>query len=55
MNNHPHRSVERALANKYIQLVLARRRRVAAGQSGVSLSEVMRPRCVLTSHSLCVS
>ena len=55
MNNHPHRSVERALANKYIQLVLARRRRVAAGQGGVSLSDVMRPRCVLTFHTLCVS
>lgn len=54
MNNHPHpskathanqhRSLERALANKYIQLVLAHRRRVAAVQAGVSLSEVMRPR-----------
>lgn len=62
MNNYPHpsktshtdrhRSLERALANKYIQLVLAHRRRVAAVQGGLSFSEVMRPRCVLTSHTL---
>jgi len=54
MNNYPHpsktshtdrhRSLERALAYKYIQLVLAHRRRVAAVQGGVSFSEVMRPR-----------
>jgi hypothetical protein len=37
-----YRSLERALANKYIQVVLARRRRLAANQGG--LPEVMRPR-----------
>jgi len=52
MNKHMHpsetsdadryRSLERALANKYIQLVLARRRRLAANRGG--LPEVMRPR-----------
>jgi HSP20 family protein len=53
MNNHIHpkasrtdryRSLEHALASKYVQLVLARRRRVAAVQGGVSLPEAMRPR-----------
>ena len=53
MNRHLHpsntssadryRSLDRALAAKYVQLILAHRRRVAAAQSG----EVMRPRCVL--------
>jgi hypothetical protein len=61
MNNHIHpkasrtdryRSLEHALASKYVQLVLARRRRVAAVQGGVSLPEAMRPRCVLTFCSL---
>lgn len=52
MNKHMHpsqtsdadkyRSLERALAKKYIQLVVARRRRLAATQAG--LPEVMRPR-----------
>jgi hypothetical protein len=44
-----YRSLDRALAAKYVQLVLAHRRRVAAAQSGISLPEAMRPRCVLTS------
>lgn len=54
MNKHIHpsktshadryRSLERAFANKYIQLVLAHRRRLAADQGGMSLPEVMRPR-----------
>jgi len=54
MNKHIHpsktthtdryRPLERALAHKYIQLVLAHRRRLAAIQRGVSLPEVMRPR-----------
>jgi len=43
-----YRSLDRALAAKYVQLVLAHRRRVAAVQSGMSLPEAMRPRCVLT-------
>jgi hypothetical protein len=54
MNRHVHpsntspsdhyRSLDRALAAKYVQLVLAHRRRVVAAQSGGA----MRPRCVLT-------
>jgi hypothetical protein len=39
-----YRSLERALANKYIQLVLAHRRRLGANQGGMSMPEVMRPR-----------
>ncbi|KAI0249800.1 hypothetical protein BJV78DRAFT_1225034 [Lactifluus subvellereus] len=56
MNNHLHsaktpdsladryRSLDRALAARYVQLILAHRQRLAAIQRGVSLSEPMRPR-----------
>jgi hypothetical protein len=39
----PYHSLDRALAAKYVQLVLAHRRRVAAAAGGT-----MRPRCVLS-------
>jgi len=39
-----YRSLDRALAARYVQLVLAHRRRVAAAQTGMSLPEAMRPR-----------
>src|SRR6267154_1022139 len=38
------RSLDRTLAAKYVQLVIAHRRRVAAAQSH---GEIMRPRCVV--------
>jgi HSP20 family protein len=41
---HPFRSLDRALAAKYVRLVLAHRRRVAAAHSHGG--EIMRPRCV---------
>jgi HSP20 family protein len=54
MNKHLHpsntshtdrfRSLDRALAAKYVQLVMAHRRRIAAAQSHGG--ELMRPRCV---------
>ncbi|KAI9445796.1 HSP20-like chaperone, partial [Russula earlei] len=36
--------LDRALAAKYVQLILTHRRRVAAAQTGMSLPESMRPR-----------
>jgi hypothetical protein len=60
MNRHLHpsntsptdrfRSLDRALAAKYVQLVIAHRRRVAAARSHGG--EIMRPRCVPSFLSL---
>ncbi len=47
---HPFRSLDRTLAAKYVQLVLAHRRRVAAAHSHGG--ETMRPRCVPSFLSL---
>jgi HSP20 family protein len=43
----PYRSLDRALATRYVHLVLAHRRRLAAVQHGITSQEPMRPRCVL--------
>lgn len=40
----PYRSLDRALATRYVHLVLAHRRRVAAAQHGITSQEPMRPR-----------
>ncbi|KAH9036814.1 HSP20-like chaperone [Lactarius pseudohatsudake] len=39
-----YRSLDRALATRYVHLVLAHRRRLAAAQHGVTSEEPMRPR-----------
>ncbi len=45
--NDRYRALDRTLATRYVHLVLAHRRRLAAAQHGLTSQEPMRPRCAL--------